>query len=51
MSHSPCIAIVEDDEDQRNNYCRALQRMPVQVLAFADKDSALQALQQQTRVS
>ena len=47
MTHQPCIAIVEDDDDQRQNYVRALARMPVQVLAFADKQSALQALANQ----
>ena len=47
MQHQPCIAIVEDDDDQRNNYVRALARMPVQVLAFADQHSALKALLQQ----
>ncbi len=47
MNHQPCIAIVEDDKDQRQNYVRALECMPVQVLAFADKHSALQALTQQ----
>ena len=47
MSQQAIIAIVEDDTDQRNNYVRALQRMPVQVLAYADKQSALLGLQQQ----
>ncbi len=47
MTRQPCIAIVEDDDDQRQNYVRALARMPVQVLAFADKNSALLALASQ----
>ncbi len=47
MSQPPIIAIVEDDTDQRNNYVRALQRMPVRVLAFADRQSAFSAMQQQ----
>lgn len=44
MTAPTIVAIVEDDADQRGNYCSALEKHYLKVLAFANKQDALDGL-------
>ncbi|MCV6604922.1 MAG: response regulator, partial [Porticoccaceae bacterium] len=44
MSYS--IAIVEDDADQRRNYCAAIENKGFETTAYANRSDALKGIQE-----